>query len=416
MEATKKTPEEIKRDVVEELKDLRKGLRYNVILNDIVKHRYEPEEAKAIFIHLALSSLDETDQIIVLGAWQLLPQYQEISRLNDRRKKVKEEIQYDGKPENLNRSENDAFVTIVEAYFNDFIDSSKWENVAKVALNEHYKNGKAILPILPSPATAEQPTETNDAGEENPAPEDGTDEFGSAPEISFVGSDKVSPEDEDTTTFEHGYSDHKKSSYDSHTPTERKHHLVGRRLCLFLALSFIIILLIAPTILRSEKFANTVVLQERYEGDQTWNEELYGAEAGNIIELQLSFNNNWNGFQRYLLRFMNKLEYSGSAKVMVHCMLPDNVEYIENSTVLYNEFYPDGLHISENGIATSGINIGEYYIKDGSYAWGDSYLQIKCKIVNNSPHHSGTPLTINATVDVKDRLEEHYTGVSIYLN
>lgn len=92
MEATKKTPEEIKRDVVEELKDLRKGLRYNVVLNDIVKHRYEPEEAKAIFIHLALSSLDETDQIIVLGAWQLLPQYQEISRLNDRRKKLKKKF------------------------------------------------------------------------------------------------------------------------------------------------------------------------------------------------------------------------------------------------------------------------------------------------------------------------------------
>ena len=170
-------------------------------------------------------------------------------------------------------------MTIVEAYFNDFIDSSKWENVAKVALNEHYNNGKTILPILPSPATAEQPTETRDTVEENPAPEDDADEFGSAPEISFVGSDNDSFEDEDTTAFEHGYSDREKSSYDSHTPTEKKHHLVGRHLCLFLALSFIIILLIAPTILRNEKFANTVVLQERYEGDQTWNEELYGAEA-----------------------------------------------------------------------------------------------------------------------------------------
>lgn len=95
--------------IVEELKVLRKNTNYNVALNLLVRKSYNLEQAKAILVHLAMSSLDEADQIVVLGAWRLLPGYQTISRLNDRRIKVKKTIQYKGAPASLDNRENKAF-------------------------------------------------------------------------------------------------------------------------------------------------------------------------------------------------------------------------------------------------------------------------------------------------------------------
>ena len=83
-----------KEQIVEELKALRRYKNYKFSVNLLVKKNYNREEAKAILIYLATTSLDETDQIVVLGAWRLLPGYQTLDRLQDRRIKVKEAIQY----------------------------------------------------------------------------------------------------------------------------------------------------------------------------------------------------------------------------------------------------------------------------------------------------------------------------------
>lgn len=82
----------------------------------------------------------------------------------------------------------------------------------------------------------------------------------------------------------------------------------------------------------------------RKAGTKEWKKSIE-AEIGDIIEFQAEYRNT-----------------TGDPNaIMVRSILPDNMDYIEDSTILYNSEVPDGTTILDNTICTSGINIGTNY-------------------------------------------------------
>lgn len=64
--------------------------------------------------------------------------------------------------------------------------------------------------------------------------------------------------------------------------------------------------------------------------------------------------------------------------VMIRDVLPNNLEYVENSTYLYNSNHKEGILLPENTLTTTGLNIGSYKTK------GNAYIRFTAKVVDNS--------------------------------
>ena len=63
---------------------------------------------------------------------------------------------------------------------------------------------------------------------------------------------------------------------------------------------------------------------------------------------------------------------------MIRDVLPTNVEYVKDSTYLYNSVYQKGILLNENTLTTTGINIGSYSPK------GNAYVRFTGKVVNKT--------------------------------
>ena len=97
--------------------------------------------------------------------------------------------------------------------------------------------------------------------------------------------------------------------------------------------------------------AAKVSKQVRLKGTSTWSESVE-AKVGDEVE--------------YQIEYVNLL--SESVKdVMVRDVLPTNVEYVQNSTILYNANHKDGIQMKENTLTTTGVNIGDYGAKSNAY-------------------------------------------------
>ena len=75
-----------------------------------------------------------------------------------------------------------------------------------------------------------------------------------------------------------------------------------------------------------------------------WVKEL-DAPAGSEVEMLLEYRN-----------VSNKVQLG----VSVWAELPEGLEYVENSTCLWNDRYNDGIVVAENTITDVGLNIGSY--------------------------------------------------------
>ena len=96
--------------------------------------------------------------------------------------------------------------------------------------------------------------------------------------------------------------------------------------------------------------------------DKTWKESVE-AKVGDEVEYQIEFVN-------LLSEQVND--------VMIRDILPTNVEYVANSTYLYNSNYKEGVLLKDNTLTTTGINIGSYSPK------GNAYVRFTGKVVNKS--------------------------------
>lgn len=64
--------------------------------------------------------------------------------------------------------------------------------------------------------------------------------------------------------------------------------------------------------------------------------------------------------------------------VMIRDVLPTNMEYVENSTYLYNSNHKNGKLLPENTVTTSGLNIGSYESK------GNAYVRFTAKVIDKT--------------------------------
>lgn len=100
----------------------------------------------------------------------------------------------------------------------------------------------------------------------------------------------------------------------------------------------------------------------RIKGTTEWKESVE-AKVGDEVEYQIKYVN--------LLADQVK-------NVMIRDILPTNVEYVQNSTYLFNSNYQNGVLLKDNTVTTSGINIGSYNAK------GNAYVRFTGKVVDKT--------------------------------
>ncbi len=108
--------------------------------------------------------------------------------------------------------------------------------------------------------------------------------------------------------------------------------------------------------------AAKVSKQVRIKGTKTWSESVE-AKVGDEVE--------------YQIEYVNLLSETVS-DVMIRDVLPTNVEYVKGSTYLYNASHQNGVRITDDTVATTGINIGGYAAK------GNAYVRFTGKVVDKS--------------------------------
>lgn len=108
--------------------------------------------------------------------------------------------------------------------------------------------------------------------------------------------------------------------------------------------------------------AAKVSKQVRIKGTKDWSESVE-AKVGDEVEYQIEYVN---------------LLSEEVKDVMIRDVLPTNVEYVQNSTYLYNSNYKSGVLLKDNTVATTGINIGSYNAK------GNAYVRFTGKVVDKS--------------------------------
>ena len=108
--------------------------------------------------------------------------------------------------------------------------------------------------------------------------------------------------------------------------------------------------------------AAKVSKQVRIKGTKTWSESV-NAKVGDEVEYQIEYVN--------LLAEQVK-------DVMIRDVLPTNVEYVKDSTYLYNSNYQNGVLLKDNTLTTTGINIGSYNAK------GNAYVRFTGKVVDKT--------------------------------
>ncbi len=122
--------------------------------------------------------------------------------------------------------------------------------------------------------------------------------------------------------------------------------------------------------------------QVRLKGSKTWSESV-NAKIGDEVEYQIEYIN-------LLSETVNN--------VMIRDILPTNVQYVENSTYLYNANYQNGVKLADNTVTTSGINIGSYSAK------GNAYVRFTGKVVDKTLACGSNQLVNWANVTVNNNL------------
>ena len=108
--------------------------------------------------------------------------------------------------------------------------------------------------------------------------------------------------------------------------------------------------------------AAEVTKMVRLKGTTEWKESVE-AKVGDEVE--------------YQIKYVNLLADQVN-DVMIRDILPTNVEYVQDSTYLFNSQYQSGVLLKDNTVTTSGINIGSYAAK------GNAYVRFTGKVVDKT--------------------------------
>ena len=127
------------------------------------------------------------------------------------------------------------------------------------------------------------------------------------------------------------------------------------------------------------KKRNLLSIHSRKNGEKKWSSVL-SADVGEVLEMQIEYTNK---------------EINPVYDAMVRVWLPDNMEYVKDSTVIYNIKFKDGATIDQNTLCTEGINIGNY----GPNV--PTYIRFKAIVTDKSLEDKDNLLYtwVNVTVD-----------------
>ena len=129
--------------------------------------------------------------------------------------------------------------------------------------------------------------------------------------------------------------------------------------------------------------------------DEPWQKE-GAAEIGDTVEFQLTYENTDNFTQE---------------DVVIRSVLPDNLEYVAGSTVLYNVNHPDGLLLDTDAVvADSGINIGAYT------AGSNAFVRFTAKVVDEDLAWGSNTLVNWGRVSVGETLQQDAASVIVQNN
>jgi uncharacterized repeat protein (TIGR01451 family) len=128
---------------------------------------------------------------------------------------------------------------------------------------------------------------------------------------------------------------------------------------------------VKPQFAPTDKFETTK--QVRKLGDTTWKKSV-NINAGDTLQYRITYKNAGE---------VNEYD------VVVKDTLPAGISYVPGSSVLTNTNFPNGKTVSDNVVASSGINIGSY--KPGSIA----YLQFNAKVNNDVTLSCGSNTFVN---------------------
>lgn len=120
----------------------------------------------------------------------------------------------------------------------------------------------------------------------------------------------------------------------------------------------------------------------RIKGSGATFAEKVDAKVGDEVEFQIEYEN---------------MTADSAKNVMIRDILPDNMEYVKGSTVLYNYTYQNGLKVDQDTLTTTGINIGNYGAR------GNAYVRFTAKVTNENLVCGYNQLVnwANATVNAK---------------
>ncbi|MBR2658752.1 DUF11 domain-containing protein [Candidatus Saccharibacteria bacterium] len=100
----------------------------------------------------------------------------------------------------------------------------------------------------------------------------------------------------------------------------------------------------------------------RLKGATDWSESV-AAKVGDEVEYQIEYKN----------LLSNPVD-----NVIIRDFLPENMEYVKNSTYLFNAKFPSGAKLDQNTVATTGVNIGGYA------AGANAFVRFTAKVVDKS--------------------------------
>ena len=128
--------------------------------------------------------------------------------------------------------------------------------------------------------------------------------------------------------------------------------------------------------------------------DESWQKE-GAAEIGDTVEFQLTYENT-DGFTQ--------------EDVVIRSVLPDNLEYVVGSTVLYNVNYPNGLVSDTDAVVDNGINIGAYT------AGSNAYIRFTAKVVDENLAWGSNTLVNWGRASVGETVQQDAASVIVQNN
>ena len=128
--------------------------------------------------------------------------------------------------------------------------------------------------------------------------------------------------------------------------------------------------------------------------DDSWQKES-AAEIGDTVELQIIYENTDDFTQK---------------DVIVRSVLPENLEYVAGTTMLYNTNHPDGLLLDTDAVVDNGINIGAYT------AGSNAYVRFTARVVNKNLAWGSNTLVNWGRASVGETVQQTYAGIAVQNN